>query len=159
MLRYALLFSLCFLLACQNLPAPVSSSPLNLPKILPGNWETSYLEIKVDTYLNTDSSFVWKVESADWQNKLKVHPYQSYFDDNHHFKVEYRGAQGKLIKEEKGIWNTFGDTLLLIRPDVTLQYKVAFHDQKMYFSGLVDWDSDGLEDDAYFSIQEPKNKN
>jgi hypothetical protein len=159
MLRYTLLFTLLFLLACQNLPAPGSSAPPNLQKDLLGTWETTYLEIKVDTYHNTDSSYVWTVESADWKNKLRVLPYQSYFDANHRFNVEYRDLQGKLLKEEKGIWNAFGDTLLLIRPDVTLQYKVAFHDKQAYFSGLVDWDSDGVEDDAYFSIQQPKAKN
>jgi hypothetical protein len=153
MLRYTLPLLLLFFPACRQGSDQGSTTKPDLRTKLPGVWETTYLQIKVDSYHNTDSSFVYTVESADWVKKLGVQPYQFAFDDQHHFTTEYRNQAGVLIKEEKGIWNAFGDTLMLIRPDVTLQYLVALRNGEAYFTGLVDWDSDGLEDDAYFSIQ------
>ena len=52
------------------------------------------------------------------------------------------------------MWNVFNDTLMMIEPNVTYQYTISQQPNGLLkFSSIVDWDSDGVEDDDYLGVQ------
>lgn len=116
-----------------------------------GTWEAKYLKVDVDTYENTDSSFTFEVSEEYWERTYKVRPFRTYFAPDSTFRTVRRNVQDYVVGEDRGLWRTFGDTLMLLQPDATLQYKVRLEKGQAYWAGLVDWDGDGREDDTYYA--------
>ncbi len=121
-----------------------------LEEKLPGTWEMKYLKIKVD---NPDTAYVFEVSEDFWERKYSVKPYRTYFGPDHRFRTAHRGLGGQMISEERGMWNVFGDTLVMITPNSTQQFKVKLEAGTAHFSGIIDWDGDGKETEAYYAIQ------
>ena len=76
-----------------------------------------------------------------------------YFQADQKFRLVHRSLQGEIFDERRGIWNTFGDTLVLIEPENTVQYIVRIGNGKATFRNFRDWDGDGAEDDEYQGLQ------
>lgn len=121
---------------------------------LGGTWETTYIKVDVRSAEGKpDSSYLVEIREGDWERVFQVKPYRTYFAADSTFRTVHRGIQNDIISEDKGLWNTFGDTLMLLQPDATLQFKVAIRNGMGHFTGFVDFDGDGATDDAYYTIR------
>jgi len=123
---------------------------VELSEALPGTWEAVSIEVDIQSFDNTDSSFLFTIEEGSWGEKFGAQPTRTIFDYNNKFLQEYRTSNGELVNANRGIWNTFGDTLLLVDRDTTYQYLVEVLDNGLArWQSTVDWDGDGVIDDDY----------
>ncbi len=119
---------------------------------LSGVWESASFRVEVRTPNNTDTTHLIEVSEQEWAQKMKMKPIEAYYQQDHKYVAEYRNLSDSLIRRHRGIWNTFGDTLVVIEPDAIYQYTMEWENQKVLFKSRVDWDADGLEDDIYIGI-------
>lgn len=150
-----LLFSL---LACQNnekAKEQQDNTPaVELSKSLPGVWENVSLLVTINTVENTDSTAYFEVKEENWSQMLGIKPIRTYYELDNKYRSEYYTAYDSLTDVRRGIWNTFGDTLMLIEPDASYTYEVKILENGLgEFRALLDWDGDGQEDDEYLGVQ------
>lgn len=117
-----------------------------------GTWEAKYLKVQGSSYQGSDSAFIFEVSEGDWEKNYRVRPFRTFFNQDSTFRTVRRGLNGDYIGEDRGLWQNFGDTLMLLQSNATLQYKIRIIDGQAHWIGLIDWDLDGLEDDSYYSI-------
>lgn len=141
---------------CQAAPAnqtESAGSSVTLKAILPGKWETVSFQVTVQSFQNSDSTFVLAVEKGEWEKKLGIQPIQTAYHSDNKFLSEYKNNKDSIVNNMRGIWNAFGDTLLLITPEATYQYVAKINNDQIAFRAMLDWDGDGQEDDEYIGIQ------
>lgn len=138
--------------ACQREEQQEKATTVDLKAALPGTWETKYLQIKMPTHNGSDSTSVFEASEEYWEAKFFVKPYRTFFSPEQKYHTVHRGLQGQVISESRGMWNTFGDTLLMIEEGSTVQYKLLVEKGQAHFSALLDWDQDGEEDDEYYLV-------
>lgn len=123
----------------------------NLATEMPGTWEVKYMKIEVESFQNdVDSNFVFEAGKEPWERQFGVRPSRTYFAPDSTFRTIIRGLNGASMSEDRGLWRTSGDTLVLIQPNATLQYKVMIENGQAKWTGVIDWDLDGAEDDVYY---------
>ncbi len=151
-----LFFIVGVLFSCQENASTDSgreSTSVELPKVLPGGWETTYIRVAVNSYMNADSNFVFEIKEENWEQRMQIAPLRTYFEPENKYRREHRALDGSLLSTTRGVWNTFGDTLMLIEPDATYSYQVAFDRGLAEFTAQLDWDGDGEADDQYLDIK------
>ncbi len=156
MRKGSLLFFVLFCIthfACKREEAKTADTPApDLKAILPGTWAATYLNVKMPTYQSGDTTEVFEASEEYWEAKYQVKPYRTYFGEDQKFRTVFRGIRGDIFGENKGVWNTFGDTLMMIEPKKTVQYKILIEKGMAHFSSVLDWDQDGKEDDEFYAI-------
>ena len=160
MMKYlAALLWIIGILACQSkntVTAENQTTKTHLNKILPSSWEALSFRVQINTFQNTDSSFVLGVKAGEWEDKLQMRPIQTEYSADNRYRSYSYNRSDSLIRTERGIWNVFGDTLMLISPEATYQYQVIVKSEILEFRSLLDWDGDGQEDDEYLGIQKKR---
>ena len=142
--------------SCQSEPKnqEAAAETLDLAKTLPGTWEMVSLQVQVNSFENTDSSYVLDIKEEEWERVFFVKPVKTYFELDNKYRRAYFNMNGDVVSEDRGMWNAFNDTLMMIEPNVTYQYIISEQPSGLLqFSALVDWDSDGEEDDEYLGVQ------
>lgn len=154
---FAAVWAAFIFMGCQGDP---SGKPGNqaeeqkpLSNVLPGTWESVSIRVEVNTAENTDSSYLFEVREEEWGERLGTRPIRFYFQPDNKYRQEFIALDGQPLSTAKGIWNTFGDTLMLIEPNATYQYLVSTGKGMAEFRTTMDWDGDGEEDDNYLSVQ------
>lgn len=154
---FCLGFIIILLVACQqNNSSDTSEEPpaLDLTSTLPGTWELVSIKVNVNSYENTDSSFVQEITEEQWEKIFYVKPARTYFELDNKYRRAHIDMGENVMSEARGMWNVFNDTLMMIEPDATYQYIVRQQPNGLLqFSAVLDWDSDGQEDDEYLGIQ------
>ncbi|MBR9921717.1 MAG: hypothetical protein GYB31_12835 [Bacteroidetes bacterium] len=154
-----LLFLACLALITFSCHSPEGktdtpeTNEVNLDSLLPGTWENISLEVVVNSFNNTDSSYSILVPRGEWEAKLGIKPIRTTYETNNTYRSEYRDLKDSLVQTTRGIWNVFGDTLMLIESDATYEYLVRARKSAVEFTAILDWDGDGREDDLYKGIQ------
>lgn len=123
-----------------------------LGEALPGTWEAISLEVQVNTFQNSDSAFVFAIKEENWESTLGVKPKRTVFQLDNKFRSEFRALNDSIIDLQRGIWNVFGDTLMMIESDATVQYEVNLRSGVADFRSMIDWDGDGQPDDEMLEI-------
>ena len=137
---FCLVASVCGLLVfCSRTPPENSNTVASLQKELPGKWRAAGITIHI-----ADSLAVAKTMAID-EAALREKPILWEFEAGN----RYRTTSGANGEQSRGIWNSFSDTLMMIEPKATYQYRVAFTGREAIFRAMLDWDGDGEEDDAY----------
>lgn len=146
-------FLLAFTFSCteDSNNASAETPTRDLTQALQGTWEAKYLKIEVDSYQGQDSSFVFEVSEETWEQEYSVKPFRTFFAADSTFRTTRRSINNNLIGEDRGLWRTFGDTLMLLQPNNTSQYKVVLDKGQAEWAGVIDWDLDGVEDDVYYA--------
>jgi len=151
---YVWMFALMLLSACrgeQNESSESEQKP-DLKKELPGTWEMVSLRVDINSFDNRDTTVVFEIKEAEWEKAYRVKPSRTYFEMDNQYRQEFRSVVDTLISENRGMWNTFGDTLMLIEPDTSYRYIIGIERGLAEFRSTVDWDGDGQEDDDYLGI-------
>jgi hypothetical protein len=153
-----LLFSLLLLTAaCQSGTEKEdgqSEAPaVDLEEVLPGTWESVSLRVEVNSAQGQDTSYVFEVKEEEWVRRLGMKPVKTYYLPEKKYRQEFTNRSDSLVNTSRGIWNVFGDTLMMIAPDATYQYTVKVENGLAEYRTLMDWDGDGAVDDAYLGRQ------
>lgn len=150
---YSLLGSF-FLLGCQSdKPPQTETKPeVDLTAELPGTWETVSIKVNINSFNNLDTNMVFEIKEEQWEPVYRVRPSRTYFELDNQYRQEFRSITDSLISVNRGVWNVFTDTLMLIEPDTTYQFVVSVDSGMARFHRLVDWDGDGEADDDYLGV-------
>jgi hypothetical protein len=124
----------------------------DLQTTLPGTWEAVSIRVDIPTVDSTQYDSVFTVSEEYWVDKFRIQPVKTYFQPDNKYRQEFRNSMDSLLNEVKGIWNVFGDTLMLIEPNATNTYLVEVGKGLVTFKATVDWDGDGATDDAYKAV-------
>lgn len=131
--------SMLLLASCFSCTTPQSQeAPAALKDELPGKWRAVNIRIEV-----ADSTAAQVLEIDE--KSLSEKPILWEFEAGN----RYRSTSGAGGVQSRGIWNAFGDTLMMIEPKATYHYIVAFKGKEAIFRATLDWDGDGQENDAY----------
>lgn len=151
---YVWVFALIFFSACQSDQSQSSETEdkPDLKKELPGTWEMVSLRVNINSFDNRDTTVVFEIREPQWEKAYRVKPSRTYFEMDNQYRQEFRSIVDTLISENRGMWNSFGDTLMLIEPDTSYQYIVDIERGLAEFRSMVDWDGDGQEDDEYLGV-------
>lgn len=149
-LSLGLLFSAC---QQESTSSTSESDTVDLKTELRGTWQTFQVNIAVNSADGKDTFRTESLTQEVWEKGYGMEPPIYYFQADQKFRLVHRSLQGEIFDERRGIWNTFGDTLVLIEPDNTVQYKVRIGNGKATFRNFRDWDGDGAEDDEYQGLQ------
>lgn len=122
----------------------------NYPKEIVGDWVSN--SIKID--INADSAYHVFVAKGEWEAKLNHKPIQTTFRANNTYKIDYLNLQDSIFEKRRGVWNIFGDTLMLIEDDATYRYAIKMRRNHLQYQAKLDWDSDGEIDDTYTQIDQ-----
>ncbi|MCB0636597.1 MAG: hypothetical protein KDC54_08265 [Lewinella sp.] len=125
---------------------------VDLKKELPGAWQTIRINVAVNTADGRDTFVMNELTEEVWSRAFGMQPPVYYFQPDQKYRVEHRTLNDDLFSLERGIWNVFGDTLMLITDSATYQYRVRLRDGMASFRGFRDWDEDGQEDDEYQGV-------
>lgn len=134
-------------------------SKVNLKESLPGAWQSVSFEVTIHSADNEDTTMIFSVDEANWAKKLGTPPVQTSFYGDNKYKRVFRSAGDLPSDTLQGIWNTFGDTLMLIEANATYQYEVLIQPNGLAkFKSMMDWDGDGYEDDEYIGVERKVSK-
>jgi len=126
-------------LACSPTTPEGNNTAAPIQDKLPGKWRAIAITIHI-----ADSQTVAQTLQID-EATLREKPILWEFEAGN----RYRTASGAEGTPSRGIWNAFGDTLMMVEPKATYQYLVNFISKEAIFRATLDWDGDGEEDDAY----------
>ena len=124
-----------------------------LTEILPDTWESVTINVRVNSVENMDSTAYFSIPESDWKDLYMVKPPKVFFEPGNKYRREHRNFQDSIISMSRGMWNVFGDTLMMIEKDATYQYFVKRGNGLVTFSTLMDWDGDGQDDDEYEEVK------
>jgi hypothetical protein len=145
-----ILSTLLFPLSCTESPPPTKITKWSGK--LAGTWESSAFRVTINTANNSDSTYQDAISEDEWASRMKMKPIESYFQQDNKYIAEYRNLGDSLVRRHRGIWNIFGDSLVIIEPDAIYQYTLSREGDRVLFKSMVDWDGDGKEDDEYIGI-------
>jgi len=139
--------------SCQSGDKEAGTPPPDLKKELPGTWEAVSVKVQVNSAMNKpDSSATFEIKEEEWLDRMGVQPVRTYYQTDNKYRQEFRALNDTLLSISRGVWNTFGDTLMMIEPTTTYQYTISLKNGLAEFRALVDWDGDGEEDDDYMGV-------
>lgn len=119
-----------------------------------GVWQAVSLKVTTNgTSEIADSMEVFEVNEQQWEKLLSVKPVLTYFYPDSTYKQEFRNTNGEVYDTIKGLWNVVNERLLLLTPQAIYQYNISLKNGISEYNTVLDWDSDGIEDDLYFSTQ------
>ncbi len=145
----------CFIWSCQNQTDNNSREENTNPDLiseLPGTWEAVSIKVNMPSVYSTEIDSVFEVSEEYWVEKFSIKPVVTIFQADKKYIQRFRNSQDSLLNEVKGIWNVFGDTLMLIEPNSTNSYIVQLDKGLITFNSDVDWDGDGAQDDTYQGV-------
>ncbi|MEL6970192.1 MAG: hypothetical protein AAFO02_08480 [Bacteroidota bacterium] len=126
---------------------------VDLKSALQGTWQTFQINVAINTADGRDTFRTESLTEEVWEDVFKMEPPVYYFQPDQKYRLVHRNILGELVNQSRGMWNTFGDTLVLIEPEATYQYEVKLANGRAAFRAFMDWDADGEEDDEYQGLQ------
>lgn len=112
------------------------------------SWQTTYLQIKMPTHLNSDSTYVF-IDQFDAKPQLLA---QSHYKEDSTFTAWFLNEKGEKIAPSKGRWYVTQDSLfvhfLYNGRDMKLSYIIKETADGFTAKSQYDWDEDGSYDDV-----------
>lgn len=119
-----------------------------------GEWRNLYVRIRLNVH--GPNRRVIEADSANWETRLRIKPIRTHFNADDTYYSEYRDLRDSIIRIPSGTWVVKGDSIIItqLKPEKSImKLKVSINKDKATFSGLLDFDGDGKNDDEYFGIQ------
>lgn len=149
------LLALLFLCSCgSNDTLPAEAPPVPpLSEAILGTWETIEVEAKSPTYQGQDTTVHHLIREADWGRLYGVRPSRTVYTADGKLRRTYYTSAGQITDVTNGLWKVKGmDSLFVIEPNTTLNYKYVLENDLLTLNGVIDWDYDGEKDDAYRAV-------
>lgn len=147
------LFLLILFLGCSaDSNKQPESNTEDLQTALPGTWESVSLRVDINTADYTDTSYVFEVREEEWIQRLGVKPVKTYYKLDNKYEQVFTSLTDTILSTTRGMWNVFGDTLMMVEPNSTYHYEATLEGGLMKLKARLDWDGDGAEDDDYLGV-------
>jgi hypothetical protein len=130
-----------------------TAAAVDLKEALKGTWQTFQINVAINSADGRDTFRTVSYTQEVWEKGFNMEPPVYYFQPDQKYRLVHRSLEGNIVDQTRGIWNTFGDTLVLIEPERTTQYLVRLANGKATFRNFQDWDEDGEADDEYQGLQ------
>jgi hypothetical protein len=123
-----------------------------------GTWSSMELNIRLESVGGiADSNRSIQADPGSWTKVLGIGPIHTTFHADNRFEAVYYDSAGQVQNQSSGYWELRGnDSLILHRllpdPETIRHAWVRKNDSVVGFSGMVDFDRDGAQDDALFSL-------
>ncbi|MEO1050135.1 MAG: hypothetical protein AAFX87_05905 [Bacteroidota bacterium] len=118
-----------------------------------GEWRNVSLYVTMDTKHQDSASAVTDVPAGQWETVLGIKPIRTTYKEDGTYTSEYRDLQDSVINVTSGSWSIEGDSLVLEAEGQSTKYKTEINGDQATFTGFLDWDQDGEEDDLYSGVQ------
>ncbi|MEM9930114.1 MAG: hypothetical protein AAF840_09870 [Bacteroidota bacterium] len=143
---------ICSFMSCETKEPPPPPAP-SFSELILGTWETIEVEAKAPTYQGLDTTVHHLIREADWGRLYGVRPSRTVYTDDGKLKRTYYSSAGAVTDVTNGLWREQGqDSLLVIEPNTTLNYRYQLEGGRLTLSGIIDWDYDGEKDDEYRAV-------
>lgn len=149
------LLAILLAFSCEPKDPPPPPPPPVLPisEALLGTWETIEIEAQAPTYQGQDTAVHHLIREADWGRLYGVRPSRTVYTPDGKLRRTYYTSAGQVTDVTHGIWKAKGsDSLFVIEPNTTLNYKYVLENNLLTLTGTIDWDYDGEKDDAYRAV-------
>ncbi len=134
--------------SCSQVKERYTENAETKPEDIIGTW--SNLSMKI-TYLDSDSIF--DVPEGRWEEILKIKPILTTYSKDSTFISEYFKLDGSPLFTSEGTWFLKQDSLYLESEGTLTAYRFTMEDDIGQFVGILDWDSDGSENEHYLGRQ------
>jgi hypothetical protein len=158
MLRYSIITGLLIGITGSGVLAQTGGTKITsrLAKELTGEWRNRYVKIILNNDPPSDTSKIMEADSTNWEARLGIQPIRTHFNADGSFYSEYRNLKDSLVRRPAGNWTVEGDTLIMtqLKPDKSvLRLRVSIQGDRAVFTGRIDFEGDGKENDDYYGIQ------
>lgn len=126
----------------------------DLARQLTGEWRNVYLKIIIN-HPGAQKQTV-TADSTNWEQQLSIKPIRTHFKKDGTYFSEYRNLKDSVVRTVSGQWAVKNDSLTMnqLNPkQSTLKLHITIAGTKATFSGLIDFEGDGLKDDDYYGQQ------
>lgn len=152
------------LTACSSRNSgPEATSTNALSDDLIGEWRNTYIKVTMNSVSGApDSVMVMEADTANWEQVVRLKPIRTFFNEDGSYHSDHYGLNDSLLFSARGTWAVSNDTLTMDQttPNVaTYKFKTAINNDVVTFSGRLDFDEDGAEDDDYIGKQQKYNTN
>jgi hypothetical protein len=124
---------------------------------LVGEWRNTTLRVITKSANGIqDSARVLEATLENWEERVRIKPIQTFFEKDGTYRSDHFSLNDSLLFSAIGTWTLSNDTLVMKQtsPNVaTYRLKTSIVNDEVTFSGLIDFDDDGAEDDEYFGTQ------
>jgi hypothetical protein len=141
--------------ACQNNSKteekiPIEESKPSLSDQIVGEWRN--IDINVTIKTETGDSIL-DVPESKWEEILNIRPIITNYNEDGTYTSEYRTLTDEVMMTTSGYWKVIGDSLQMTERDVPNYYYAEMENGIVKFTGYLDWDGDGENDDLYIGRQ------
>ncbi len=124
---------------------------------LVGEWRNTSLHVTMNSAHGvSDSVKVLDANESNWEEKVHIKPIQTFFEKDGTYRSDHFSLNDSLLFSAVGTWSISKDTLIMKQtsPNVaTYRLKTIINNDEATFSGRLDFDEDGAEDDDYLGTQ------
>jgi len=118
-----------------------------------GEWINNSMKVRVNTFNNSDTSFIVDINEETWEMKMNIKPIVTTIREDGTYISEFRNSFDSLIYRPEGSWLIDGDTLIMEDHQEVYKYQVFIDGGRAEFKNMIDWDNDGNVDDEYSGVQ------
>lgn len=147
-IKYSLFLSL--LLACSTdkneKVDETSEIEISKKSKLIGTWRNLSIIVRMpDSTLN--------VAEGKWEQVLGIKPIITSFNEDSSYVSEYRTIEDSVFMTRAGAWSVKGDSLVMSDGQSANKYHFEVFEDTVIFTGFLDWDQDGMNNDHYAGKQ------
>lgn len=118
----------------------------NKSKQLLGSWKNLSMIVRMpDSMLN--------VTEGSWEKVLGIKPIVTTFSEDGSYISEYRTLEDSVFMTRTGAWLVENDSLTMIDGNTPNKYHFEVMGDTVVFTGYLDWDQDGTDNDHYAGKQ------
>jgi hypothetical protein len=116
-----------------------------------GTWQSAFLFIESADIPEGEPGWEYFVATpGNWERSTGFRSIRTTYKADGTFSAEYRDRKDSVFVTATGEWHTAGDSLYFFQwaPDTfSAAYQFGVVEDTLLFSGIVDWERDGLRND------------
>jgi hypothetical protein len=119
-----------------------------------GEWRNVY--VKITIHHANKPAMTMEADSSNWEAKLGIQPIRTHFKEDGTYYSDYLNAKDSVVRHPTGIWIIKGDSITMtqLSPDKGVYtFRLKIENNHALFSGLIDFDGEGIANDEYWGIQ------
>ncbi|HEX5112898.1 MAG TPA: DUF5004 domain-containing protein [Saprospiraceae bacterium] len=152
-----MLFAAIVLVSCGSKHKGGETEKSSIGEHLIGEWQNTYLKVTINSVNGlADSVMVMEADTTNWEHVVHLKPIRTFFQSDGTYQSDHYAVNDSLLFSAKGTWRVSDDTLIMQQTSpnmATYRLKTEIDNNTVTFSGQLDFDEDGAEDDDYLGTQ------
>ena len=132
-----------------------TKKPADLAKDLIGEWRNVYLKITLHSK-NKPTATTMEADSSNWEQRIGIKPIRTHYLKDGTYYSEYLNLKDSVVRKPTGIWTIKGDSLFMtqLTPNkATYHFHLTINKDRATFTGIIDFDAEGVNNDEYYGVQ------